>query len=60
MNTKICNNGQIMVKEPISKPGDYIVLKPLIKKTMVFIASCSVDKGKCNGGKCTSIGYEMY
>ena len=59
MNTKIQENGEITVQNPISRSGDYIVLKTLVKNVTVLIASCSVDSGNCNGGQCSSIGVEI-
>jgi len=59
MNTEIEQNGKITVQKPITKPGDYITLKSLIENVTVLIAACSVDMGNCNGGLCSSIGFEI-
>ncbi|MDN5204690.1 urea carboxylase-associated family protein [Fulvivirgaceae bacterium BMA10] len=59
MNTRILKNGKVTVEKPVTKPGDYIVLKPLIEHITVLIAACSVDSGNCNGGHCSSIGFEI-
>ena len=54
MHTKINTNGSISVEEPVSKPGDKIVLKALMDITL-GIAACSVSESKCNSGKCSPI-----
>lgn len=59
MYTQIANDGSIIIKKPATKPGDFIVLKPLINEATIFLASCSVDSGECNGGQCSAIGYEV-
>ncbi|MCY6958339.1 DUF1989 domain-containing protein [Clostridium sp. ZC22-4] len=54
MYTTIKPDGTILVEEPISKAGDKIKL--LVEMdTIIGIASCSVSKSRCNGGKCTSL-----
>ena len=54
MNTEILNNGKIIIKEPVSKKDDYIILKALTR-LHIFIAACSTNESSCNGGKCTGI-----
>ncbi|UUZ80428.1 urea carboxylase-associated family protein [Paenibacillus sp. P26] len=54
MYTKINSNGSISVEEPISKPGDKVVLKAEMD-VRLGIAACSVSESKCNGGKCSPI-----
>lgn len=54
MYTKININGSISVEEPISKPGDKVVLKAEMD-VRLGIAACSVSESKCNGGKCSPI-----
>ncbi len=59
MHTEIKPDGSTIVKKPLSKPGDYLVLQPLQDQITVIIAACSVDLGNCNTGRCTSIGMEV-
>lgn len=54
MNTKINTNGSISVENPISRPGDKVILKAQMN-VRLGIAACSVSESKCNGGKCSSI-----
>lgn len=54
MHTKINSDGTISVEQPISKPGDKVVLKAEMD-VRLGIAACSVSESKCNGGKCSSI-----
>lgn len=54
MYTKINSDGSISVEQPISKPGDKVVLKAEMD-VRLGIAACSVSESKCNGGKCSSI-----
>ncbi len=54
MHTKINTNGSISVEEPVSKPGDKIVLKALMDITL-GVAACSVSESKCNSRKCSPI-----
>lgn len=50
MYTKINTDGSIMVKKPLSKAGDRVVLKALMNVSL-GIAACSVSESDCNGGK---------
>lgn len=54
MYTKINTDGSISVEEPLSKPGDKVVLKAEMD-VRLGIAACSVSESKCNGGKCSPI-----
>ncbi|MCG1011650.1 DUF1989 domain-containing protein [Tepidanaerobacter sp. GT38] len=50
MHTKINYDGSISVEEPLSKPGDKVVLIAEID-VCLGIAACSLSESKCNGGK---------
>ena len=54
MYTAIEPDGKIVVKPPLSKAGDKIVLKALMDARL-GIAACSVSESDCNSGKCTAI-----
>lgn len=54
MYTAIEPNGRIIVKPPLSKAGDKIVLKALMD-VRLGIAACSVSESDCNSGKCSAI-----
>lgn len=54
MYTKISTDGSISIQNPLSKPGDRVVLIAEMD-ALLSIAACSVSEGLCNGGKCSSI-----
>ena len=54
MYTKIEVNGNIAVKQPLSKNGDKIVLKAEMD-VRLGVAACSVSESDCNSRRCTSI-----
>ncbi|NLP36802.1 MAG: urea carboxylase-associated family protein [Firmicutes bacterium] len=54
MHTKINTDGSISVEQPLSKPGDKVVLRAEMD-VRLGVAACSVSESKCNGGKCTPI-----
>lgn len=54
MYTKINADGSISVEEPLSKPGDKVVLQAEMD-VRLGVAACSVSESKCNGGKCSPI-----
>ena len=54
MYTKINTDGSIMVKKPLSKAGDRVVLKALMNVSL-GIAACSVSESDCNGGKTSPV-----
>lgn len=54
MYTAIESNGKIVVKPPISKAGDKIVLRAEMD-VRLGVAACSVSESDCNSGKCTAI-----
>lgn len=54
MYTKINTDGSIMVKKPLSKAGDRVVLKALMNVSL-SIAACSVSESDCNGGKTSPV-----
>ena len=54
MYTAIEPSGKIVVKPPLSKAGDKIVLKALMD-VRLGIAACSVSESDCNSGKCSAI-----
>lgn len=54
MHMEIGTNGDITVKQPLSKPGDKIVLRAEMD-VRLGVASCSVSESDCNSKKCTPI-----
>ena len=54
MYTKICADGTISVKRPLSKAGDKVVLRAEMDMRL-GIAACSVSESDCNSRNCTSI-----
>lgn len=54
MYTKINTDGSISIENPLSKPGDRVILIAEMDARL-GIAACSVSEGLCNSGKCSSI-----
>lgn len=54
MYTAIEPNGKIIVKPPLSKAGDKIVLRAEMD-VRLGVAACSVSESDCNSGCCTAI-----
>ena len=54
MYTAIEPNGKIIVKPPLSRAGDRIVLRAEMD-VRLGIAACSVSESDCNSGKCSAI-----
>lgn len=54
MNTSVDSTGKIQVHEPLSGPGDSVVLSAE-KDLRVGIAACSVEESCCNGFDCTGL-----
>ena len=48
MHTEVGSDGSITVKPPVSKPGDYIILKACTD-LIVSVTACSVTQSSCNG-----------
>ena len=58
MNTQINPDGKIIIKRPISKAGDKIVLRALVD-CVLGISACSVSECDTNSGNCTSIAVQI-
>lgn len=54
MRTIINPDGSISVEQPLSQPGDKVILRAEMD-VRLGIAACSVSESKCNGGKCSPI-----
>jgi len=54
MNTRINQDGSIIVDTPVSKAGDKVELIAEMD-VIVGLAACSVEESQCNGGKCSSV-----
>jgi len=54
MNTILEPDGKIRVEEPLTRSGDYILLRAEMDM-ILGITACSVEESKCNGFKCTPI-----
>jgi uncharacterized protein YcgI (DUF1989 family) len=57
MNVAITTAGQVTVRPPLSKAGDYIDLRSEMD-LIVAVSACSA--GKCNNFRCTPIRVEIY
>jgi hypothetical protein len=58
MNTAVDSEGAIKINSPVSKPGDYIVLKACCD-LVISVAACSVQESACNDFLCKPIGVEI-
>jgi len=56
MNVQFDNHGKLSVLPPLSKPGDYILLKPTMD-LIVALTACSAEDS--NGGSFKPIQYEI-
>ena len=54
MNTRIEQDGKIVIEKPVSKAGDKVVLK-VLEDCIVGISACSVSESDTNSGRCTAI-----
>ncbi|KAK3182400.1 hypothetical protein K4F52_006224 [Lecanicillium sp. MT-2017a] len=43
---------------PVSRPGDYVVLRA-VKDCTIVMSACPMDLNDCNGGKTSSADYEV-
>jgi hypothetical protein len=59
MNTAIDSEGVITINPPVSRPGDYIVLKAICNM-VISVAACSVKESACNDYLCKPIGVEIF
>jgi uncharacterized protein len=58
MNTRVTAEGQVEVKAPLSRAGDYLVLRAETD-LLVAVTACSVEESACNSHRCTAIGLEI-
>lgn len=58
MNIPILNDGSIDWKEPVSKPGDYVVLKAEFD-CIVAMSACPQDIVRINAGNPVEVHYEV-
>lgn len=54
MHTAIGPDGKLVVKPPLSKAGDRIVLRAEMD-VRLGVAACSVSESDCNSGRCTAV-----
>jgi urea carboxylase-associated protein 1 len=59
MNAPIEENGSFSIKEPVSKPGDYIVLKAEMD-LIVGMSNCPQDLNPCNGWNPTPLKIAIF
>ena len=58
-NSSPDENGDLAVQEPVSKPGDYVILQAL-DDLVVCGSACPQDLNPCNGFNPTDIVFEVY
>ena len=54
MNTRVEENGKIVIAKPLSKAGDQLTLRAL-ENCIIGISACSVSEADTNSGNCTSL-----
>ncbi len=59
MNNSLNGNGDYVIREPVSKPGDYVELEAL-EDLVVAVSTCSQDMAPVNGGKVTPLRLEVF
>jgi uncharacterized protein YcgI (DUF1989 family) len=59
MNVSIDSGGKVRVEAPLSRKGDYLVLRALMD-LVVAVSACSVDLSPCNNYVCTPIRIEVF
>lgn len=59
MNTRITADGRVEVKAPLSRAGDYLVLRAEAD-LLIAVTACSVEESACNAYRCTAIRLEVY
>jgi uncharacterized protein len=59
MNTRVTADGRVEVKAPLSRAGDYLILRAETD-LLVAVTACSVEESACNANYCTAIRLEVY
>ena len=59
MNVTINSDGKLEIREPLSKPGDYILLQAL-DDLLVAVSAYPQDQNPCNGWNPTDLRIEVY
>ncbi|HLW49205.1 MAG TPA: urea carboxylase-associated family protein [bacterium] len=59
MNTEVGENGQIEVRAPLSKPGDYIEFQA-DTDCLVAMTACPQDQNACNGYRITPLQVDVF
>lgn len=58
MNNVLDDQGDYLIEEPLSKPGDYVILKAL-DDVVIACTTCSQDMAPVNGWKVTSLKMQI-
>ena len=58
MNNVLDEHGDYVIEEPLSKPGDYVMLEAL-ENVVVAVAACSQDLAPVNGWKVTPLKLQV-
>jgi len=59
MNLTFQPDGTIKLEEPLSKPGDYIVLRAEMD-VIIAISNCPQDRNPCNGFNPTPVQIQVF
>lgn len=58
MNTRVSEDGSLVIEEPLSRAGDFVRLRANFD-CLIAVSACAEDVTACNGGRCTPIGVEI-
>jgi uncharacterized protein len=58
MNSEVGPGGKVVVREPLSKRGDYVLFEAQMDMVMA-LSACSVEESACNSHRCAPIGIEI-
>ena len=58
-NVDITPVGSLEIREPLSKPGDYIMLQ-VLEDLQIAVSACPQDQNPCNGWNPTDLRVEVY
>jgi len=58
MNVLIDRKGRVHIRTPLSKKGDFILLRAEMN-LIVGVTACAVEESRCNGYACTAVQIEV-
>ncbi len=58
-NVEVKTDGSLAIREPVTKPSDYILMQAM-EELVVAVSACPQDQNPCNGWNPTDIMVEVY